>query len=951
LRYDDDRWPSGAAGGLVTKKYPEHRGKHILFTPRVYGKGVLDGYVCSRIKMTSFILIQLSDRAPTSARACRSELGYLLASYDIELDDNGCLKSSRMLKEGESGSNVWYAYVETNPGSPWFNGQTYIDTFSVPAMSKFIESTHEVYKDKIGDKFGSVVPCIFTDEPQFATKTQLNHPRADNDCFLPWTTDIPESFQKAYSADLVADLPQIFWDLPDGKPSLTRYRWHDHTCERFVTAFMDQLSTWCRKNSIILNGHMMEEPTLYSQTTALGEVMRAYRNQEMPGMDLLCDWVEYNTAKQCSSVSRQNGTRGTMTEIYGVTHWYFTFEGHKGCGDWQAALGITFRVQHLTWVSMAGEGKRDYPACIGYQSPWFKEYGYVEDHFARVGVAMTRGRAVTRVGVIHPIESYWLAFGPNGVGDELGNRDRAFGELTNWLLYGLIDFDFIAESLLPSQNNGKQHGKKLQVGKCFYDVVIVPNLRTIRSTTLKILRSFAAAGGKVIIAGSQAEFIDAKVPTSIPMIQQSKSISWGQQSVLSALDQYREIKIVTEQNVLSERLLHQIREDGDERFIFICNTDRNSPINTTVRLKGIWKITKLDTLSGDETVLSSYKDEGWTVFPYRFEGCASLLVRLFPAVVSETALPPPIAVTEEQSSTDLILDSISLSEPNVLMLDYAEYQMNDGEWSPRYEILQIDNNIRRRLNMPFKGTAWKQPWSVPESERAPVAKITTVFKFESFIDILDASMLALEDAENMIITVNDVPIPSSKKDQSGWWVDEDIKTVDIPPLTIKKGINKVSLTYPFGLLTNVERIYVLGNFGVKVDGNSVTMHSSTLRDLTWGNIVSQNLPFYVGNVIYNCHFTMPSPKEYSTSSATLSVPKFSSPVLAVHDTKSGTKLGRIAFQPHTLDLGKLPPGKHSISITAFGNRYNAFGHIHLNDGITDVCWPDIWRSKYPLPSH
>jgi hypothetical protein len=200
----------------------------------------------------------------------------------------------------------------------------------------------------------------------------------------------------------------------------------------------------------------------------------------MPGMDLLVDSIEYNTAKQVSSVARQNGLKGAMSEIYGVTHWYFTFEGHKGCGDWQAALGITFRVHHLTWVSMAGEGKRDYPACIGYQSPWYKEYGYIEDHFARVGVAMTRGRPVTRVGVIHPIESYWLAFGPDRSGDELEVQERAFAELTSWLLHGLIDFDFISESLLPSQTSGKTRGKKLQVGKCEYDTIVVPNLRTIR---------------------------------------------------------------------------------------------------------------------------------------------------------------------------------------------------------------------------------------------------------------------------------------------------------------------------------------------------------------------------------------------------------------------------------------------------------------------------------------
>jgi hypothetical protein len=162
-------------------------------------------------------------------------------------------------------------------------------------------------------------------------------------------------------------LPELIWDLPDGKPSQARYRYHDHVCERFVSAFMDQIARWCKKNGLILNGHMMEEPTLHSQTCAIGEDMRCYRSMEMPGMDLLVDAIEYNIAKQVSSVARQNGLRGAMSEIYGVTHWYFTFEGHKGCGDWQAALGITFRVHHLTWVRMEGEGKRDYPACIGYQ--------------------------------------------------------------------------------------------------------------------------------------------------------------------------------------------------------------------------------------------------------------------------------------------------------------------------------------------------------------------------------------------------------------------------------------------------------------------------------------------------------------------------------------------------------------------------------------------------------
>ena len=879
------------------------------------------------------------------------ENGSLLAQYDIELDDTGCLKSSRRLKDGESGKNVWYAYVERNPdGSPWFNGQTYVDTMSKDAIAKFIEITHEVYKDKIGGSFGSVVPCIFTDEPQLATKTQLSYPWGKDDVFLPWTADLPETFKKDCGEDLVENLPEVIWNLPEGRASVTRYHWHDHTCERFVTAFLDQIGAWCKGNGIMLNGHMMEEPSLGSQTTALGEAMRCYRSMEMPGMDLLMDGIEYNTAKQASSVSRQNGTRGTMCEIYGVTHWYFTFEGHKGCGDWQAALGITFRVHHLTWVSMAGEGKRDYPACIGYQSSWYKEYGYVEDHFARVGYAMTRGRALTRVGIIHPIESYWLGFGPSNSGDEQWRREWAFSDLTNWMLYGLVDFDFISESLLPKQVRQKGNGKKLSVGHCEYDVIILPNLRTIRSTTLRILQDFAKAGGKVVIAGNGPQLVDARVPKSSIVIEGSKTVFWSDQMILLAVEEYRDLRVTYDAGSYWGHLLHQIREDGDQRYVFICNTDRNSPVSGTVHLKGLWDIDILDTLSGEERSQKTTQSGGWTSFPHRFEGCASLLLRLSPGSQSTTICLPPAIVYRHDLGTasNLLLESVELSEPNVLMLDYAEFKLNNQDWSGSTEILQIDNILRGHLRLPWKGLSWKQPWSVPEPERAPVANLSLRFTFESAYTIRRSTMLALEDAGDKIIRVNDTIVtPWNGVGPHTWWVDEAIKTVPIPASIIKKGKNIITLDFPFGVLTNLERIYLLGRFAVNLSNRRDTLLQPLHLDtIIWGDITGQGLPFYVGNITYNCRFTLPSNASSSSSETpiALSVPQFSSPVLTVHDSTTKTKLGRIAFQPHQLELGKYKQGTHKIAITAFGNRYNSFGHIHLSNGATTVCEPNMWRT-------
>lgn len=455
---------------------------------------------------------------------------------------------------------------------------------------------------------------------------------------------------------------------------------------------------------------------------------------------------------------------------------------------------------------MAGEGKRDYPASINYQSPWYKEYGYVESHFARVGVALTRGKALTRVAVVHPIESYWLSFGPNGAGDEMGARDQAFGDLTNWLLHGLIDFDFISESLLPGQVGRKASKRKLAVGECEYDVVILPNLKTIRSTTLKILRDFSKAGGSVIVAGSSPRFIDASTPITSLAMERSKNVMWSQQSILESLEEYRDLRIIPDGEVTNDKFLYQMRQDGNERFVFICNRDRNYPVSATIQLKGRWDIVNMNTLTGDETRLKVHVGRSWTMIPYRFEGCASLLLRLMPSSLSlfEPMPQQSVFVVSPKIAPEITLEEVKLSEPNVLLLDYAEFKIDDGEWSAQEEILRLDNIARGRLGLVYKGGEIKQPWCFSPAEREPKARLTLRFTLRSEFTITERSHLALEDAQSITIHVNDVVVPTSDSPDDGgdgWWVDRQIRTVPIPSFLIHKGTNTITLSFPFGALT------------------------------------------------------------------------------------------------------------------------------------------------------
>ena len=528
--YDEDKWPSGFAGGYVTKD-EENREKYLLFTKTPYDDAN----------------ISLPEDKLRATRELPKAKYTPVAAFDVTLDENLCLADYRRIGFDEPAINdKWFVYLQYDAPSSWFNNQAYCDTLRRDVIEKFVSVTHEQYKKYVGDEFGKLIPAIFTDEPQFARKRTLALPTDGSGPILPYTTDFRQSFEKANDFDIEDCLPELIWELPDGKVSRARYLYHDHVAERFASAFADTIGKWCRDNGILMTGHMMEEPTLRSQTAALGDAMRSYRSFGLPGIDMLADNRELTTAKQAQSATHQYGYPGVLSELYGVTNWTFDFRGHKLQGDWQAALGVTVRVPHLFWVSMRGEAKRDYPAAIGYQSPWYREYKNIEDHFARVNTVMTRGKPDVRIGVIHPVESYWLHWGPSlQTSLQREDMERRFTEITEWLLYGMLDFDFICESLLPQQFKGAD-GKCFNVGEMKYGAVVVPYCQTIRRTTLDALRTFRSKGGTVIFMGPAPTCVDAvETDEAEKFAVECVNLSWSRGALYSALEDERFVDIPT----------------------------------------------------------------------------------------------------------------------------------------------------------------------------------------------------------------------------------------------------------------------------------------------------------------------------------------------------------------------------------------------------------------------
>lgn len=912
--YDEDKWPSGFAGGYNTKNV-ENRQKMLFFTSEPYNDGTLT----------------VDDDIKNSRLDLPESKYYLLSCYDVALDERGNMTSYRRIGLDEKAEGrKWFAYMEYATPTPWFNGEAYADTLSAPVIENFVKITHERYKECVGDEFDRAVPSIFTDEPQFRQKQTLKTPFDTRGAIVPFTSDFNITFKKAYGYSILDTLPEVFFERADGIASRARYHFHDHIAERFAHAFSDTVGKWCENNGIALTGHMMQEPTLLSQTASLGDCMRSYRGFTIPGIDMLCDRLELTTAKQCQSAVHQYGREGMMSELYGVTNWDFDFKGHKLQGDWQAALGVTLRVPHLFWVSMRGEAKRDYPASIGYQSPWYKEYKYIEDHFARVNTAMTRGTPDVKIAVVHPVESYWLRFGPTSQTtlwrEELEVR---FDEMIKWLLFATLDFDYICESLLPSQYGGANGG--FTVGKMKYDAVVVPSLHTIRKTTLDALEQFANAGGKVIFMGGAPEYVDALPSDSAKKLaERCESIEWSRSALIGSLEGLRTVSVRTPSGEFSDNIIYQSRNDGARKYIFLChakkprNADVEMPDPFTVGIAGEWKVTLLDTLTGKRVPLAAKYVGGRTEIFWECCVYDSILLEL---EAGRRELGECLAYPRYDKETYVFGGvKYTLSEPNVLLLDMPRYSLNGGEVCGPEEILRADNKIRDALGIRHRDGGMVQPW-VSAADKNPKDTVTLIYDFDSDIEY-DGARLALESVEYATIKFNGEDVDATP---DGYYVDIDsIKTVKMPK--IRKGKNELCVTYRFGDVTQLESMYLLGSFGVESIGEGARI--TALPDvLYFGDITRQGLPYYGGNVTY--HIT------YKGKAGAIAVSKFRGALIAVD--VDGARAGIISPTPHTLPLD-LGDGEHKIDLTLFGNRFNTFGALH---NVDKFRWagPGCWRSK------
>lgn len=363
------------------------------------------------------------------------------------------------------------------------------DVLNPEVVDAFIAETHEKYYERYRESFGRELAGFFTDEPQY----------------YRWATPYTHCAEAAFAQDGEDIRDGLIWlFVHDSRGYAFREKYFSVLNRLYVENFYKKLYDWCNRHNCKLTGHSVEEASLAFQMYGGAAVMPTYEYEHIPGIDWLGrDCGNELSPRQICSVASQLGTKFILSEMFGCAGFDVTPKELKSIAEYQYFNGINKMCQHLYPYSLAGRGKTDHPPVFSPQGNWFEGFKTFNDYFAKLSYVVANTQDRYDVAIIHPIRDIWAEYVRAEDGESVKEIEAEFNDLLLTLRKRGILFHFIDESILEKHGSIDGNGN-LQVGKCVYDKIIVPKMRTLAANTYNVLRRF---GGKLCLCG-KISYID-----------------------------------------------------------------------------------------------------------------------------------------------------------------------------------------------------------------------------------------------------------------------------------------------------------------------------------------------------------------------------------------------------------------------------------------------------------
>ena len=487
--YDEDPFPSGAVGGKVFFDHPEFAAREIKFfelTPD--SSGTINANLgCGTV--LSAVALRINDCGKITKKLDISDRIGVLRSDFFKSEWNNSYYAQLTGKKDfpHYRAETFYPHLQLSmelPDSSWtvyvtiaevVSGGKYMalpDNLNKNCVKYFIEQTHEKYKNKVGDKFGSVIPGIFTDEPAVGAP-------------VPWTGELGQTFEQTHGYSICDKYHHLFKNIDETSRTVRKDYW-ETVYKLFAENYFGQIANWCKNNSLELCGHCIgeEDPLV---TTGGSNTFGLQSNMDIPGFDHITNNIPNGAfqslnlgGKLIASSALQQGKEQVLSECFGCNPFNFGHDGMRKVANWLFALGVNWLVPHGFFYSYDGHRKFDAGKSFFFQDEKFSHFKDFAAYAERIGSKLGQAKSLNHVCILFPV-SIFRSLLPA----EREIAEEVQGKLFNCvqaLIDGHVQFDLADEETLLK---AELENNIIKCGKQRYDTIVLPQFDGLETPETK----------------------------------------------------------------------------------------------------------------------------------------------------------------------------------------------------------------------------------------------------------------------------------------------------------------------------------------------------------------------------------------------------------------------------------------------------------------------------------
>ena len=489
---DDAGYPSGFAGGLITKERPELRMQALAIAQTLPVKG---GETLKQAVGPDTVAVVASD--PSGQRVPIAISGGAVSWTAPRGIDWSVLVVDHVFRTSPTAS-------ATNLTRQKDTTQSLEDYMDPTATAAWIQFTHEGYYTAMPEEFGKTIIGFRGDEPDYSIVG------------LPWTPAFFDRFQQVKGYDVRPYLGAMLTPVERGGPApkLTdaeqraKADYYDVFSLMFRDGFFKPQADWCAAHGVEYQVHLNHEEMEMQLVRSEGEFIRDMKYVQVPGIDAIWHQVWTDTIadypRLASSAAHLYGHPRSFTESFGayrpapdlaMARYVLNEQIVRGINLTEGmSYGASSAQMPPPAVAPAADGASTAPPQRrGGLPAAMADPGWpaLMDYIRRLSYVMSMGRPAASVALYLPSSSLWL-------GDAAS--DVAFVSSERMLSERQIDFDIInLDALATDLKAGSGTLETLSGNR--YRTVILPSVAVLSQPELDRLKAFATGGGKVLFLG------------------------------------------------------------------------------------------------------------------------------------------------------------------------------------------------------------------------------------------------------------------------------------------------------------------------------------------------------------------------------------------------------------------------------------------------------------------